>query len=369
MLNMRSSSSSPSRLPAVVLFSSSQGVWGGSQAFNEGLCNFLGARGIGSAIATASPDLYSCNTVKIPSNRRPVWRLAVSVALAISMKRDGSKVVVLDDLSGIWLAPVFRLFGFTVLSILHLELKRKDKMGFGYNWIPFQMLRFGSRFAHTTFSVGTANISAFPVEVSFLGNFVPPYFFEAPNKVQKTYDMGAICRLSPEKDLTLLLKIVANLKKHSGRPVGCLIAGDGPEKKVLVATAAQLGLRGDVHFVPWTPRKEAVPLFDQIRCFGITSHHEGFPTTLLESHARGIPALVADTSGFCPEFVSGYGEPTGLVFSRSDIEKKPFLDSLMSLIDSSEDFRSDCVSKATKFSESYVLGRIAEKLEGYLGKV
>ena len=42
--------------------------------------------------------------------------------------------------------------------------------------------------------------------------------------------------------------------------------------------------------------------------------HEGFATTLLEAHARGIPAIVTKSSGFCGEFVDGYNDVTGMVF-------------------------------------------------------
>ena len=351
----------------VFIFSTSEGIWGGSQIFNESLCRYLEAQGVSTALASPSPELYSCRTLKIDSIMNRSDRVAVALKFARTMRRIRARAVILDDLSGLWLAPIFRLFGLKVFSILHLQLKRRDKWGFGHNWLTFHLLRLSSRVVHHTFSVGKANIEVFPVPVEFIGNVVGDSFFDRTSGQDKLFDLGTVSRLSPEKNLSLLIHLVANLNKSSMRPISCAIVGDGPDKESLVRLSEQLDLSKLVTFLPWSPRSEVPFVLDKIRCFAMTSRHEGFATTILESHARGIPAVVTKTSGFSPEFVVGYGNSTGLVFDEKDVENYSVLDSILTLIDAHQSFDSLCVSKAARFSESIVFGRISRQLRERLG--
>lgn len=350
--------------PRVTLLSTSEDIWGGSQIFNESLCHFLGAKQIDVTLATSNPNLYSCRTLKIESISNRFDRVAVALSLARTMRENGQRVAILDDLSGLWLAPIFRLFRIKVFSILHLELKRRDHWGFGHDWLNFHLLRLSARFTEHLFSVGKSNTNQFPVAaaVEFIGNFVPRNFLEEKRIEEKKYDLGTICRLAPQKNLELFLHLVSNLNRRSTRQIRAVVVGDGPEKESLMELAEELDIRRVLTFIPWIERHQVPATLDQIRCFAITSHHEGFPTTLLESHARGLPALVTDSSGFGPEFISGFGSPSGLVFAQSDVWVESFLDSSLEIIDSHESFRTICISKATQFSESNVLGKVEKRL-------
>ena len=350
--------------PMVVLFATSEGLWGGSQIFNQSLCHFLEAKQIAAALATSNPSLYSCKTIQTTSISNRFDRVIAALSLARWMRANGQKVVILDDLSGLWLAPIFRLFRIKVFSILHLELKKRDHWGFGHDWLNFHLLRLSARFTEHLFSVGKSNTNQFPVAaaVEFVGNFVPHNFLEEKRIEEKKYDLGTICRLAPEKNLELFLHLVSNLNRRSTRPIRAVVVGDGPEKESLMELAEELDIQRVLTFMPWIERHQVPATLDQIRCFAITSRHEGFPTTLLESHARGLPALVTDSSGFGPEFVNGFGSPSGLVFAQSDVWVESFLDSSLEIIDSHESFRTICISKATQFSESHVLGKVEKKL-------
>ena len=350
-------------LTQVVVLSTSEGILGGSQIFNQSLCHYLETQGFEATLATANPEMYSCKTYKVDSIRKRTDRVWVAFKLALEIREIGCRAVVLDDLSGLWLAPIFRLFGFKVFSILHLQLKKRDKWGFGHNLVSFHLLRLSSRVLHHAFSVGNANVEIFPIPVEFIGNFVGVNFFSVPRRKQKKFDLGTVSRLSPEKNLGLLLHLVASLSRTSARAISCVIVGDGPDKEFLVQLAEQLDLSKNVTFLPWTPRSELPGVLDEIRCFAITSRHEGFPTTILESHARGLPALVTKTSGFCPSFVNGFGLPTGFVFDEDDLGSFSVLKSIHSMIDRHESYESFCISKAAKFSESIVLGRVSHRLK------
>ncbi len=361
---MAAGSKEPTK-PRVIILSTSEGIWGGSQIFNESLCHFLGAKQIDVMLATSNPNLYSCKTFKIASVSHRFDRVAVALSLARLMRANGQRLVILDDLSGLWLAPIFRLFRIRVFSILHLELKRRDQWGFGHDWISFHLLRLSARFAEHLFSVGKSNTERFPVAVEFIGNFVPSNFFEEKRNREKRFDLGTICRLAPEKNLELFLHLVSNLNRKSTRPIVAVVVGDGTEKESLMELAEQLDIQRVLTFVPWIERNEVPAMLDQTRCFAITSHHEGFATSLLESHARGLPALVTSSSGYCPEFVSGFDHATGLIFEPSDVWDDSFLDSSLGVIESHENYRSHCVSKAAQFTESIVLGKVESKIRQY----
>lgn len=345
-------------VPSIVIFSTSEGIWGGSQTFNQSLCKYLTAHQMEAVLATSSPALYSCKTLRTAPISNRMGRIWIALTLAWAMRRSGSKAVILDDLSGLWLAPIFYLLGLRVISVLHLELRRRDKWGFGYSWVSFHILRLSSFFIHRTFSVGQANVEIFPRPVDFIGNFVADEFFDESLQEPKRYDLGAVSRLSPEKNLPLLLQLVRRLNEVAYRPINCIVAGDGTELESLTRLVAELGLQSNVTFHPWVASEKVPATMDQIRCFVITSHTEGFATTLLESHARGLPCIVRDTAGYCPTFVTGYGNKTGLVFKDSDLDDEMFLQSVMTLIDSHEIYRPHCVSKAALFSSSSVLENI-----------
>ena len=350
-----------------MIFSTSEKIWGGSQIFNESLCHYLNSKEISAVLATSSPELYSCKTLEIASIGNRKRRIFVALNLVKRMRSMGARAVILDDLSGVWLAPLFRIYGIKVLSILHLQLKRRDNFGFGHNWASFHLIRFTSIFLHHAFSIGKENVRVFPVSVEFIGNAVPEVFFQRAVKKKKKFDLGGVSRLSAEKNLALLIELTYNLNKISDRLISCVIVGEGPEKETLTNLTDQLGLHELVTFSPWVQRKDICDVFDQIRCFAITSRHEGFATSLLESHARGIPSLVTNTSGFGPEFVATYGQPTGLIFDEKDVEDAVFLNSLLSLLDTAETYRNHCISKAAQFSEEIVFGRVERKITELLG--
>ena len=82
------------------------------------------------------------------------------------------------------------------------------------------------------------------------------------------------------------------LNSKGGEPVKALILGRGEEQENIVKTIESAGLQENIELRDWADRKDLPSIYDSIKCFAITSHHEGFATTLLEPHARGVPAII-----------------------------------------------------------------------------
>ncbi len=319
-------------------------------------------------ISTSEPDSFSSPTIRMPSVSSKRERLLKAPVLAKFLKRRGVEVIVLNDLSSLWLAPIFRFYGLKVVSLLHLYLQRKNNAGLGHGWLEFHMLRMASRFAHRVYSVNKDNQESFPVSVEFVGNFISPWFFDASGSDEKRYDLGLIARLSAQKNIPLFVKLLARLNDVSERPITGLIAGKGEEEALVRHEVERLGMQELIELRPWVDRQDLPSVYDQLRCFAITSHHEGFATTLLEAHARGIPAITTHSAGYCAEFVEGVDPVTGIAFDPLDVESETFVYDVIDLIENSGSYHEACRLKAEQFTEDRVLGHIQAGIESLIGR-
>ena len=123
--------------------------------------------------------------------------------------------------------------------------------------------------------------------------------------------IGWAGRLVPIKGLTTLLEAFALL------PAGLatsrlLLVGDGPDRAVLAALAAQLGIADRVEFAGFLD--DPASWLARMDVFALPSLHEGFPVALLEAMAAGLPC-VASAAGGIPELDGGCGA-VRLVASR-----------------------------------------------------
>ena len=115
--------------------------------------------------------------------------------------------------------------------------------------------------------------------------------------------------------------------------------------------------------VDWIERKKLPEVYDSGKCFVISSYHEGFATTILESHARGIPAIVTKSSGFCREFIEKFNDVTGITFELKDLNDQNFYEKLAKFIDDYKYYEQKCLTKAKIFSEKNVFEPILKTLK------
>ena len=193
--------------------------------------------------------------------------------------------------------------------------------------------------------------------MEFVGNFISPWFFSPPIQTKK-YDIAVISRLSREKNIPLFIQLVAKLNTISQTPIKALILGKGEELETIRNKIQALNLQDNIELRDWADRKDLPAIYDSIKCFAITSHHEGFATTLLEAHARGVPAIATKSAGFCAEFLEGFGSKTGLSFTPEDVDNLDFQHNVLKLIDNNPAYYKVCIAKAQNFNEEQVLGSI-----------
>lgn len=344
----------------IIIYSPSHGIWGGGQIYIEQLCHYMNTHDAETYILTSEPETFTCPTKKMDNVLSKKKRFFSSVKIAKKYKAEGFKTIILNDLSSMWLAPMFKMYGYNVVSLLHMYLQKRAVSELGHSVLEYNVLKFSSKFCNTIFSVNKNNQKVFGVnKVQFIGNYVPEWFFDVKqNRDAKKYDFILISRFSKEKNIPLFLELLKHMNEHSDKTYTAMIVGEGPEKEHILNLVVEKGMDRYIEIQNWVNRKDLPSVYDKGKCFVISSLFEGFATTLLEAHARGLPAVVTKSSGFCGEFVEGYEDVTGMVFEPEDIKRENIYHELADLISHYETYEEKCLTKAKIFSEDNVLSPI-----------
>ena len=121
------------------------------------------------------------------------------------------------------------------------------------------------------------------------------------NKIpkQKTkYDIIFVGRLNYQKNLPLLIKSIAELKKYdkSFKNIKVAILGDGEKKQELKDLIKKLNLEKNFIFLGKTKNKQKIyKELKSAKIFTLPSILEGFPLTIIEANAAGLPVITTKT--------------------------------------------------------------------------
>ena len=106
--------------------------------------------------------------------------------------------------------------------------------------------------------------------------------------------VAGVGRLNPQKNFSLFLDIAAQLAPRFPG-LHFLLAGDGPEEKMLREKAAALGIADRVTFSGYVADTRLVYLAADVLL--MPSRYEGLPMTLLEAMAMGLPVVASRLDG------------------------------------------------------------------------
>ncbi len=118
-------------------------------------------------------------------------------------------------------------------------------------------------------------------------------------------DLVFVGELRRLKGPDVLIEAIAKLHR-TGRRVHAVIAGDGPERAELQASAKDAGVAEHIRFIGYVPARSA---FAQGRLLVMPSRAESLPYIVLEAAAAGLP-MVATRVGGVPEI---FGSEAALV--------------------------------------------------------
>jgi glycosyltransferase involved in cell wall biosynthesis len=160
-----------------------------------------------------------------------------------------------------------------------------------------------------------ATVVHYPIDVE---TFQPGEPCRAPGEMP--FRVGYAGRLVPEKGVADLIHAVAQVQDRQRMEL--VIAGNGPEKKRLLALAESLPeLAGLVHWSE-VPHQEMADWYRSLDVLVLPSRatarwKEQFGRVLAEAMARERPVIGADT-GFIPELIRS--TEGGLVFPEGDVD-------------------------------------------------
>lgn len=100
--------------------------------------------------------------------------------------------------------------------------------------------------------------------------------------------IGTVAALRAEKNLSRLLRAVAVMRV----PARLVIVGGGPEREMLTALAAELGIAERVDFAGH--QTDTAPFYRDFDIFALSSDTEQMPLSVLEAMGVGLPVVSTD---------------------------------------------------------------------------
>lgn len=177
--------------------------------------------------------------------------------------------------------------------------------------------------------------------------------------LEEAWDVVYVGRLSEHKRVGVLLEAVKLASQHTGEPVRTCIVGDGPERDRLEREARELGVDDRVTFEGFVEAdEEVIGTIEASTVFVLPSVREGFPNTILEANACGVPSIVVDHPENGSTAVVEDGE-TGFV---TEPDAEAIADRIVAVL-ADEALRERLSDGARTFAQAHDWDVIVEELE------
>jgi glycosyltransferase involved in cell wall biosynthesis len=150
-----------------------------------------------------------------------------------------------------------------------------------------------------------------PGSIRVIHNAVPDRELQQRPRLREGRIVGSVGRLDRQKGHDLLVRSLAQLPAD----VSAVVVGDGPERDVLRALAAKLGVDGRFVVTGW--KEDARDYLTSFDVFALPSRFEGFPLALLEAMLAGLPSVATDVGSVAEAIVDG---ETGLLIKSEDVD-------------------------------------------------
>tara|TARA_Y100000741_G_scaffold278896_1_gene218669 strand:- start:3004 stop:4095 length:1092 start_codon:yes stop_codon:yes gene_type:complete len=146
----------------------------------------------------------------------------------------------------------------------------------------------------------------------------PPSFKKLNNFNKKKYTksnicIGTVCRLSKEKKIESLIKVIAKFKNN----LNLKIVGDGPELENLKKLTTSLNVEKNVIFLGKIHPNKIKLIIKDFDYFINSSDFEGFPNSVVEAISSGIPVIASQSHGGINEIIKN--KNFGLIYNN-DLE-------------------------------------------------
>ena len=165
--------------------------------------------------------------------------------------------------------------------------------------------------AEETRAQGLAARTCDPRRTVVIANAVDVRSFRPPSGGSGNPRIIGIGRFAYPKDFTTLLEALARVRAHCRT----VLAGDGPALPAVAAAVQKDGLSERVELLG--ARADIAELLARSDVFVLSSSSEGFPVSILEAMAAGLPVVATDVGGVAEAVEDG---ETGLLVPPADSE-------------------------------------------------
>lgn len=135
-------------------------------------------------------------------------------------------------------------------------------------------------------------------------------------------------QLDPQKRPTFLLEILSRLKRRVPNGWVCLIAGDGPQRRLVELLMRWYGLARHVKLLGAIPAAGMARLYAASDALVLPTQDEGISLALFEAMSMGLPVVAADVGGQ-RELVT---DEVGVLVSPSKTERDAYVSAFADLI-------------------------------------
>jgi|ERR1035437_3379830 glycosyltransferase involved in cell wall biosynthesis len=141
-----------------------------------------------------------------------------------------------------------------------------------------------------------------------------------------------------------IFDIINAIKKlqNAGLEIELEVYGSGSKINEAIQLVKKLKLEKVVLFKGWADQKKKLQAFTETDIYVLPSRREGFPNSLLEAMASGLPIIATDVGGVADLVKNGYN---GLLVDHSDVEQ--LSEAMLTLINN-PDMRSALALNARK---------------------
>jgi len=192
---------------------------------------------------------------------------------------------------------------------------------------------------------------------------------EIPKKTKSEFNILFLGMLIKRKGVNDLLDAFNSLDFDilEKKNVNLLIAGDGPEKDVLINKMSKSSIQKRVHFLGWVNKEGKNDLLKKSDLFVLPSYNEGLPVAILEAMNFSLPIVSTNVGSIDEAVVTNVN---GYLVDPGDVKKLAF--SINEIVINEEKWhqfsqssRNLCISK---FDEKVMFDKLLKLYSGCLNE-
>lgn len=167
--------------------------------------------------------------------------------------------------------------------------------------------------------------------------------------------------LSKRKGADMIAPIAKHLLQLQVTNYKILVVGDGPYRDQLLREIEENNLKNYIEFIGFVPNKDIVEYYKKADLFILPSMEEGFPMSLLEPMAMGVPYVAFDV-GAVREISSETAQR--FLVKPGNIELFAHkIESLLSEQDTYKNFQREGLEKIKEYSMDNVINKFVKMFE------